>query len=331
MKGPLYKLFFALSLLFLQQKISAQEASVSAVIDSTKIRIGEQVKVDIYLNYDANQNKLNVRWPEIGDTLTSYVEVISVSAIDTTIPDKNNPSNLLQHQQIVVSVYDSGFFAIPGFKFIINQDTAHPRFTNPLFLEVHTVPTDTSASKLKDIKPPLLETFNWKWYLEEIIWTGVIFLLIGVAILIWYFRSLRHKETEPEPEKPKVPAHILALQNLERIQNEQIWKEGKIKEYYSEISDTVRQYIEDRYGLPALESTTDEIMHAFRSQVIDPESKEKLQHLLRLSDLVKFAKLFPEEHEHNLSLKEAFEFVNGTKREDEISLPQSNEFSNKET
>jgi hypothetical protein len=331
MNGPLHKLFFVISLIVFLNKITAQETTVSAVLDSSKIRIGEQVKVDLYLNYDANQKKLNVRWPEIGDTLTSYVEVISVSAIDTTIPDKNNPSNLLQHQQIVVSVYDSGFFAIPGFKFIINQDTSNPKYTNPLFLEVHTVPTDTSANKLKDIKPPLLETFNWKWYLEEIIWTGVIFLLIGVAILIWYFRSLRHQETEPEPEKPKVPAHILALQNLERIQEEQIWQEGKIKEYYSEISDTVRQYIEDRYALPALESTTDEIMRAFRSQVIDPESKEKLQHLLRLSDLVKFAKLFPEEQEHNLSLKEAFDFVNGTKREEEMSLPVPDEFNNKES
>src|SRR5688572_33480521 len=124
-----HKLLFVISLCFAFCRFSAQEAQVSAVLDTSKIRIGEQVKVDLYLNYNANQKKLDVRWPEIGDTLTSYVEVISVSAIDTTIPDKNNPSNMLQHQQIVVSVYDSGFFAIPAFKFVLDQDTAHPKFT----------------------------------------------------------------------------------------------------------------------------------------------------------------------------------------------------------
>ncbi len=320
-----HNLLWSVILMFAISKYAAQEVQINAVLDSSRIRIGEQVKVDLYLNYNANENKLDVHWPEIGDTLTSYVEVISVSPIDTTIPDKNKPAYLLYHQQIVVSVYDSGFYAIPGFKFVFNKDTAHPQFTNPLFLEVHTVPTDSSAKKLKDIKPPLLEAFNWKWYMEEIVYTGLIFLLIGVAILVWYFRSLRNKETTPEPEKPKMPAHVLALESLERIQREQIWKEGKIKEYYSEISDAVRQYIEDRYGLPALESTTDEIMQAFRSQVIDSQSKEKLQHLLRLSDLVKFAKLFPDELEHELSLKEAFDFVNGTKREEEVTLPETNE------
>lgn len=325
MKLPSFQLWFLALTFLLVGNLSAQDLQVSAVLDSSKIRIGEQVKVDLYLNYNAHQKKLQIQWPKIGDTLTSYVEVISVSPIDTTLPDKNNPSNILQHQQIVVSVYDSGFFAIPGFEFVINQDTAHPRFTNPLFLEVHTVPTDTSATKLKDIKPPLLEVFNWKWYLEEILWTGALLLLIGIAILIWYFRSLRHQESAPEPEKPKVPAHILALQSLEKIKIEQKWREGKVKEYYSEISDTVRQYIEDRYALPALESTTDEIMQAFRSQVIDPQSKEKLQHLLRLSDLVKFAKMFPSETEHELSLQEAFDFVNGTKREEEFSVQESTE------
>lgn len=325
-----HKLLWICLMGFTLGKLSAQDVQINAVLDSSKIRIGEQVKVDLYLNYNANENKLNIQWPEIGDTLTSYVEVISVSPIDTTIPDKNKPAYLQYHQQIVVSVYDSGFYAIPGFKFVFNKDTAHPQFTNPLFLEVHTVPTDSSANKLKDIKPPLLEAFNWKWYMEEIVYTGLIFLLIGVAILVWYFRSLRHQEVNTEPEKPKAPAHILALESLERIQKEQIWKDGKIKEYYSEISDAVRQYIEDRYGLPALESTTDEIMQAFRSRVIDTESKEKLQHLLRLSDLVKFAKLFPEEHEHELSLKDAFDFVNGTKREETLSVSESNETNTQE-
>ncbi len=312
-------------MLFNINHYNAQQLEINAILDTSKIRIGEKVKVDLYLNYNSNEKPFNVIWPEIGDTLTSQVEVISVSPIDTTIPDKNQPAQFIQHQQIIVSVYDSGYFAIPGFKFVFNNDSTHPKYTSPLFLEVHTVPTDSSATKLKDIKPPLLEVFNWKWYSEEIIWTGLILLLLVGAILLWYYRNKNKIEIKTEPEKPKVPAHITALQTLQKIKDEAVWKDGKTKEYYSEIADAIRLYIEERYELPALESTTDEIMLAFRSQVIDKMSKEKLQSLLQLCDLVKFAKMFPIEHEHNMSIQQAFDFVNGTKREEEIDASQFDE------
>jgi hypothetical protein len=110
----------------------------------------------------------------------------------------------------------------------------------------------------------------------------------------------------------------VALKALDRVKEEQVWKEGRMKEYYSAISDTIRLYIEDRFQVNALESTTDEIMTAFRSQVIDDVSRDKLRQLLFLSDLVKFAKLMPIENEHQLTLQSAYDFVNGTKREEQV-------------
>ncbi|MCC6372580.1 MAG: hypothetical protein IT236_16370 [Bacteroidia bacterium] len=309
-------------LVFFVTQLAAQEVAVDAVIDTTKLRIGEPAKVDLYLSYSAKK-ALKITWPTIGDTLTEKVEVLSTTAIDTTLPNKSNSTKILQHQQITVTVYDSGYYAIPGFKFIIDDDTAHPLYTKPLFLEVHTVPTDTSATKVKDIKSPLNEPFNWRWYIDYIYW-GIGILVAVVAIAIWVmYQNKKKKNFVPEPEKPKIPPHILALASLEKIQRETIWKDGKIKEYYSEISDTVRLYIEERFNVNALESTTDEIMTAFRSQVVDKESKDKLQQLLTLSDLVKFAKQFPIEDEHNFSLQNAFDFVNGTKREEEVQLDAS--------
>jgi hypothetical protein len=148
----------------------AQDVRVNAVIDSSKIRIGEQVKLDLYVNYNSNQKDFKIEWPKIGDTITEKIEVISVSVIDTTIPDKNNPSFIQQHQQLIISVYDSGYFAVPSFKYILNNDTNNVLYTPPLMLEVHTVPTDTSATKLKDIKPIFNEEFNWKWYINYIYW-----------------------------------------------------------------------------------------------------------------------------------------------------------------
>ena len=313
--------FFIFLLFFLLFKISiGQKINISAALDSIKIRIGEQVKLDLYVTYSAKQNNLKIQWPNIADTITDKIEVISVSVIDTTSPDKSNPDIIQQHQQITISAYDSGYFAIPGFKFFINNDSTTAFYSQSLFLEVHTVPTDSSITKTKDIKPPFAEAFNWKWYSKYFYWGFSLLVIIILIILITIYFTKKNKIVVLKSEKPKIPAHIIALQSLEKIKNEQIWKEEKTKEYYSSISDTIRLYIEERFKVNALESTTAEIMKAFRSQVVDKESKDKLQQLLMLSDLVKFAKQFPIISEHTFTLQNAFDFVNETKREEKTII-----------
>ena len=313
--------FFIFLLFFLLFKLSiGQKININAALDSTKIRIGEQVKLDLYVSYSAKQNNLKIQWPNIADTITDKIEVISVSVIDTTSPDKSNPDIIQQHQQITISAYDSGYFAIPGFKFFINNDSTNAFYSQSLFLEVHTVPTDSSITKTKDIKPPFAEAFNWKWYSKYFYWGFSFLVIIILIILITIYFTKKNKIVVLKSEKPKIPAHIIALQSLEKIKNEQIWKEEKTKEYYSSISDTIRLYIEERFKVNALESTTAEIMKAFRSQVVDKESKDKLQQLLMLSDLVKFAKQFPIISEHTFTLQNAFDFVNETKREEKTII-----------
>ena len=320
---------FILSLNFFGS-LKAQDMRVSAVLDTSKIRIGEPVKLDLYFLYNPNQGSFKIQWPTIGDTITEKVEVISHTEIDTTMPEKSNPNLIQQHQQFIISAYDSGYFAIPPFKFILNGDTADPKLTEALLLEVHTVPTDSSAVKTKDIKEPFGEPFSWLWYKEYFYW-GIAALVFVIAVfLIIYYRNKRLKNKIIEPEKPKVPAHITALASLERIKNEQLWKDNKIKEYYSEITDAVRLYIEERYNVSALESTTDELLTLMRSQVIDQNSKEKLKQILVLSDFVKFAKMIPMEQEHLITLTNAFDFVNGTKREEEITIIEEPKEENKE-
>jgi hypothetical protein len=307
-------------LFVLATKTSFSQVTVRAVLDTAKIRIGEQVKLDLYLLYDPNKGVSKIEWPTIGDTITEKIEVISTTPVDTTMPSKTDPGILQQHQQLLVSAYDSGYFAIPPFKFIINGDTANPVYSEALLLEVHTVPTDSSAKKIKDIKEPLGEPFSWLWYKEYFYWgIAALFFIAAIALYV-YYRNKRLANKIIEPEKPKIPAHITALASLERIRESQIWKEGKVKEYYSDITDTIRLYIEERYGIMALESTTDELLSMMKSQVIDNVSKEKLQVMLKLADFVKFAKMIPMEQEHALTLQSAFDFVNGTKREDEMQI-----------
>jgi hypothetical protein len=294
------------------------QIEVHAVIDSTSIRIGAQTKLDIYLNYDASaQKNIDVVWPEIEDTLKKGIEVINITKIDTTIPNKNKPNIIQQHIQLTVTSFDTGAYYIAPFKFIINKDTANPILTEPLHLIVKTIATDTSLTKLKDIKPPFDEPFDWKWYLPQI-YIGLA-ILAAIIILIFIIKKLsKKKPQEIIIEKPKIPAHIAALETLEKIKSEAIWKDNKTKEYYSSIADTVRLYIEERFNINALELTSDEIIKIFKSQVVDSESKSKLNQILTLSDFVKFAKQIPIEAEHTLTLNNAFDFVRGTLREEEI-------------
>ncbi len=296
------------------------QIKVNAVIDSSKIRIGEQTKLDIYVTYDANAVKnLKIDWPSFEDTITGKVEIVSRTPIDSTIPDKTNPSIIQQHQQYIVTAFDSGYFAIPPFNFFVNGDTVNPVLTEALFLEVNTVKTDTTDATIKDIKPPFTEPFDWKWYLPMVYWSAAAILLVALIVFV-IFKLTKKKPEQFVERKPDVPPHILALEQLEKVKQEAVWKEGQTKEYYSAISDSVRLYIEGRFGVQALELTTDEIVRAFKSQVVDSLSKEKLQQMLVLADFVKFAKVIPIEQEHAIALQNAFDFVNGTKREDEINI-----------
>jgi hypothetical protein len=188
---------------------------------------------------------------------------------------------------------------------------------------VNTVATDTSLTKVKDIKPPYDEPFDWRWYLPYV-YIGLAILAAIILIIVLIKKLRKKKPVEVIIEKPKTPAHITALETLERIKTEAVWKENKIKEYYSAIADTVRLYIEERFDISALELTSDEIIRIFKTQVVDPESKSKLSQILTLSDFVKFAKQIPIEAEHTLTLNNAFDFVKGTMREETVKQPHTN-------
>jgi hypothetical protein len=309
--------FIFLLFIILTGKLLAQEVSVFALMDTAKIRIGEQVKIDVFVNYKSSAKKLQIQWPAYGDTLRKEVEVVNVSKIDTTIPDKSHPDNIQQHQTITITSFDSGFWALQPFRFIINGDTSKPTETQALLLEVQSLPVDTAEASIKDIKTTFDEPANWKEYLPFIYW-GVGIL---AAIIIAWFLFLKFTKKKPviiAPPKPQEPPHLTALRDLESIRQLKLWQQGKTKEFYTAITDTLRVYLEGRYGINAMELTTDEIMAIMRGQVIDALSKEKLLQILSLADYVKFAKAQPIDVENELSINNAVDFVRGTLREEVI-------------
>jgi hypothetical protein len=316
-----YTMRFALTIvhLFLFSVFAqAQNIKATAKLDTTVIRIGQQVKLHLSIQYRVdNGQQIKIKWPELLDTIRKEVEIVSQSKIDTVIPDKNNPFEFVQSKTVYITSFDSGYWAIPPFKFFTNSDT-NGVLTESLLLEVGTVAVDTALA-IKDIKPPLDESYTWiDWLKDHIYWVYGTLVGVLVTILIIYLVK-RYRKNKPEVvvvEAPKIPAHIIALEKLEKLKNEKLWQEGRLKQYHSALSEIVREYVENRFKIQALEQTTDEILFGFRNLSIDDESKQRLKQLLVLSDMVKFAKEQPLPNENEMSMTNAFDFVNGTKREE---------------
>jgi len=288
------------------------QTSASASIDRNEIRIGEPIQLKLSLSLSSSNEKFI--WPSFKDTITKDIEIIEFSKIDTN-------QNVIQ-QTFKISVYDSGQFVLPPIKFLNYSDTSKFVQTNTILITVHTVPTDTSETSIKDIKPIFEEPFNFKWYMPLIIKSLIAILILAIIIYFIYKYFFKKKEIKKE-EKPKLPPDVVALEKLQKIKEEEIWKEGKIKEYYSAVADTIREYLEGRYNIQALEQTTFETLQALRFRAIANSSKEKIKYILELSDLVKFAKFIPVENDHKEILQAAIDFVNETKLEP--SVQTSNE------
>ena len=127
------------------------------------------------------------------------------------------------------------------------------------------------------------------------------------------FYLKRKKASLTEVKKDKRPAHIIALEQLQKLTTEQLWQQGKVKLYYTELTDILRQYIENRYHIPALEQVTHQIIKDMKNASVSEQSLMQFKEILELADLVKFAKAEPLQNENELCLKNALEFVEKTK------------------
>lgn len=300
----------------------AQDIKVTAILDTSNIKIGEQTQIELSIQYKVNtSDRINIQWPQIGDTLRKEVEVVAQSKIDTLIPDRNDPYTFVQHKSIIITSFDSGYWAMPPFKFIVNGDSKGI-YTDALLLQVGGVDVDTTLA-IKDIKAPFSVDYSWIDWIKDhkYIILGILAAILAIVLLIYYIRKFRKKQPPPVIEKViKIPAHIIALEKLEKLQQEKLWQEGKLKPYYISLTDIIREYIENRFKIPAMEQTTEEILNGFRSVAIDAESKEKLRQVLILGDLVKFAKEQPIATENERSISNIYDFINGTKREEEVPV-----------
>lgn len=303
------KLLYILVFLFGSLGLSAQSVDVNASIDTNFLLIGEQTQIELKVQYRLDGETVNVQFPSFTDTISEFIEIVYTSPIDTIYPDKNDLSLIEQSQKITVTSFDSGSYVIPYFEFQINENLFQ---TGSLLIEVRPMEVDTSKA-IFDIRGPIEEPFSIiDWAKEHWLWIAIVlFIIIGGVVLILYLKN--RPEIIEEEVQPDIPPHIISLQKLQKLKNDQLWQAGKVKMHHSQLSEIIREYIEKRYQVHALENTTDEIMQSLRFHSIEPNLLAKLNQVLVLSDLVKFAKEKPLANENEMSLMNAVEFVKETK------------------
>ncbi len=297
MKNIFHKIVF---IGFLVPSFAFAQINVTAKIDSASIKIGQQT--DIHLELTQPQGA-KTKFPIVKDSLLSGLEVIRVQRDTSILPDKKQQIRA----KITVTAFDSANYVIPPFRFVNGKDTL---LTNELSLKVIPVLVDTLKQGLYDVKP--IYEFGTDWTFIFII-IGIIALFIA-AIVFFIIYYLKKKKQKPAPviEAPVVEIKIdpkeWALKELQRIQAEKIWQQGKVKQYYTEITEVVRQYIEQQMNIIALEMTSDEILYNLKKK-INAEAYHSLKELLTTADLVKFAKFVPNENDYEQALRWAFEFI----------------------
>lgn len=302
------------------QHMRAQQVTVKASIDSTHILIGDQLKLILEIE---KPKDLDIQFPNLPDTFGSKVEVVKRLPIDTMKLDNKDREKL--SQSFLITSFDSGMHQIPSFYFRLKYDRMKDSVaTKALMFQVLTMKIDTAKGPV-DIKLPYAAPVTLKEVTPYIL--GII-LIAAIIFFIFYYMKWKKKNVPlfSKPEKPAEPAHIVALRELDRIKAQKLWQQEKIKQYYSEVADTIRAYIERRFDIPAMEQTSTETIGVFKQhkELIDATSLNQVQHILSLADLVKFAKYTPLVDDNNLTLMNAYFFVNQTKKE-EVKAPEKPE------
>ncbi len=299
-------LFMSLGLLSFQDKVD----SAAVQLERNQLKIGEQtiLKLQFYHNVVDQE----VIWPEFDNFLTNDIEIIEKGEITTVPLDTLSAYKFLKQQEFIITAFEPKKLPIPPFEFG-HLDSIY--LSQPTNLMVSTVQVDTAQS-IYDIYPiyevdyPLPEriadTVKAYWHIV------VILLLIGLMV---YFLYKYMNKPKPVVKKPKViiPPHVKALKVLNELKQQEAWKNENKKQYYSNLTDTVRAYLEDRFGIQALEKTTREIINDLKYSNISVDDKHFLREILKQADFVKFAKFKPGDDDGFNALNKSFEFVERTK------------------
>ena len=307
MKKITYILF---SLVMLQGTFSAaaNNTLINAKMDSTLLLMGKKTAIHVEVVQDKGQKGFFVN--EGVDTLNAFVEVSERLQADTT--DLGN-DRIQINRDIIVQSFDSGMYVIPAFKYVIGKDTFK---SNELTLKVLPVKVD-SLPNIHDLKPVAEPPFFFSDYLPEFLvkyWWLIILVLVLIAAGIYaYFKWFKKGELPLRKKEKVIPPYDEAIMKLTQLKSEHLWEAGQEKEYFTRLTDILRNYIDRRFEINAMEMTSSQIIDVLRKNEETMPVNEQLSKILEMADFVKFAKMRPLPEDNEVAYQRALNFVNETK------------------
>ncbi|MGD0341009.1 MAG: hypothetical protein ABSA76_04805 [Bacteroidales bacterium] len=295
--------------------INGQDIKVTASFDSSRIFIGDQIH---YIVTIVKPLDIPVFLNPLKDTLCKNVEIVSGPASDSLVM----PDRMLKiTRKYLVTSFDSGFYQVPPVYVEIKNAAGIKRFYSdysPLqVMRVRIAPADTTA-KIFDIIKPYRAPVTFGEILPWIIIVVIAAALAWGAVLL--IRKLKKDIRTDEPVKSTEPAHIIAFRELEKLKKQELWQKGEVKYYYTRLTEILREYVENRYGVCSLEMTTSETLEALiKTGFKKDDSYNLLKTVLNGADLVKFAKYKPEPAENEEHFDNSWKFVENTKLVEVIS------------
>ena len=288
----------------LRHDVLAQQPELITSVDSNEMLIGDHLSLNILVSHGKEQQIL---WPFWLDSLGGF-EVISVSPIDS-MPRGEQMEEI---QELILTTFDSGMYQIPALPILYTEGGDTFRIeSDPYLIEVHGVAVDT-AQAIKPIKTLLDAPLTFREILPWLV-VGVLALLIIGGLLYWFVFRKKPEPVFTGPPPPKIPPHEIAMRKLAQLEQKKLWQEGSIKAYYVELTEILREYLEGRYHVPALESTTDEIIAGLSAKDIPGHQFKQLKDLLVRADFTKFAKLRPGPTENMAGMEVARTFIKETR------------------
>lgn len=285
------------------------QVQVDVKLDSLQLFIGQQTDLTLSVTFDAKQ-KLVMPNIKKGQELIPDIEVITVGKPDTAV--LNDGKRLTVSQAYTITAWDSSFYYLPPFEVMVDGKKYDSK---SLALKVFTVDVDTLH--VDQFFPPngiMGLEFLWdEW--SMVVFGSLLLILMIVCIGVLFYHVKNGKPiVRFIRRKKKLPPHQVAMTEIERIKSERKWAEEDSKEYYTMLTDTLRNYIRDRYGFNAMEMTSSEIIERLISEN-NEEALDELREIFRTADLVKFAKYSTLINENDANLVSAIEYVNQTKIE----------------
>jgi hypothetical protein len=280
--------------------------SIESKVDRAKITIGDRVRYSIIVTHG---DSVKVEMPEFGLNLGAF-EILDYNDHD---PVRQN-DQIVQIRDYIISTFDVGEYEIPAVavQFTVAGDTARKELkTESIKINVESLkPSETGD--IRDIKPPFEIERDWKSIIR-ISAAALAIILIGILIFYFIKRRREGKSLLPMREKPARPSHEVALEALDNLVKSSLLADGELKQFYIQLSDIIRTYVEGRYFIIALEMTTGQLISTMRQSNIESEVIQLIENFLVTCDFVKFAKYRPTQEETDVIVTQAYDIVNTTK------------------